>query len=606
MPVKLVPPSRNAAAEQLMKLFAQTEQKLIAEITRKRAAGYVDYAETAALRRVRETMQKMVDESAKYVPLAIEKEFYKGEKHAAGYKNARQVVTPGRTRAAEILTDNLLGQIQEMAGNALADATAKMQLIGRPEADIFRTLGLRTASQNVAIGASGMGGVEAMARALEASGITAFVDKAGRPWSLRAYGNMAVRTTVKQAQVSAVLTEDDHDLYQIVRHNAPCRLCATYSGRVYSKSGTNPHYPPLAMAFGKIDLAGPNDLSNSFLNIHPNCLCSIQKYTEAGKTEKQIEQMREASSFAKHPADVDPRTQKEIESYRRKERNRAELMGVYHEWERMREQGVAGVPTSFNRFWDEYKKDSPLYNRWFSSYTPPPKNKPKPVQPAPTAAPAPVQQPNQNNPVLQGLKASNVSRKDIDWNAPQRTDAEIIATVGGADKTNGSCSSLAFAFIGNKAGGNVRDFRGGNSCNYFSRMSNIKQILGMNGVDSKIVQNTDDFKAAKELLKDVVKDKLYYFSSGRHAAIIRRVDNGLEYLELQSATKNGFHPLDSTVLKRRFRCQKSHTVAGTKYEATSVIAEAESLENNVDFREILCYINTDEAAQMKGAGGGVK
>lgn len=366
MPVKLVPPSRNAAAEQLMKLFAQTEQKLIAEITRKRAAGYVDYAETAALRRVRETMQKMVDESAKYVPLAIEKEFYKGEKHAAGYRNARQVVTPGRTRAAEILTDNLLGQIQEMAGNALADATAKMQLIGRPDADIFRTLGLRTASQNVAIGASGMGGVEAMARALEASGITAFVDKAGRPWSLRAYGNMAVRTTVKQAQVSAVLTEDDHDLYQIVRHNAPCRLCATYSGRVYSKSGTNPHYPPLAMAFGKIDPAGPDDLSNSFLNIHPNCTCAIIRYTEAGKTEKQIEQMREASSFAKHPADADPRTQKEIEAYRRKERNRAELMGVYHEWERMREQGIARVPTSFNRFWDEYKKDSPLYNQWLS------------------------------------------------------------------------------------------------------------------------------------------------------------------------------------------------------------------------------------------------
>ena len=393
MPVKLVPPSRNAAAEHLMKLFAQTEQKLIAEITRKRAAGYVDYAETAALRRVRETMQKMVDESAKYVPLAIEKEFYKGEKHAAGYRNARQVVTPGRTRAAEILTDNLLGQIQEMAGNALADATAKMQLIGRPDADIFRTLGLRTASQNVAIGASGMGGVEAMARALEASGITVFVDKAGRPWSLRAYGNMAVRTTVKQAQASAVLTEDDHDLYQIVRHNAPCRLCATYSGRVYSKSGTNPHYPPLAMAFGKIDPAGPDDLSNSFLNIHPNCLCTLVRYTEAGKTEKQIEQMREASSFAKHPPDVDPRTKKEIEAYRRKERNRAELMGVYHEWERMREQGIAGVPTSFNRFWDEYKKDSPAYNRWLSGYTPPPKNKPKPVQPAPiqqAPAPAPV------------------------------------------------------------------------------------------------------------------------------------------------------------------------------------------------------------------------
>ena len=41
---------------------------------------------------------------------------------------------------------------------------------------------------------------------------------------------------------------------------------------MYSKSGTSPFYPPLSDAFGKIDPAGSNDLSNSFLNIHPNCL----------------------------------------------------------------------------------------------------------------------------------------------------------------------------------------------------------------------------------------------------------------------------------------------------------------------------------------------
>lgn len=271
MPVRLVPPSRNAAAEYLMKLYAETEQKLIREIARKRVQGYVDYAETAALTRVRRTLQDMVDKSGKYVPLAVEKEFYRDSaKHAAGYANARGMIqNPASTLAIEQLSDNLLGQVQEMAVTSYQSAAF---LLGRPEADIFRELGIRNAAQVMALGKGALTATEAFVAQIEAHGITAFVDKAGRRWSLRAYGNMAVRTTVRQAQVSAVLTRDDHDLYKIVRHRAPCEVCAVYADRIYSKSGTNPNYPPLAQAFGKMDVAGPDELSNTFLNIHPNCL----------------------------------------------------------------------------------------------------------------------------------------------------------------------------------------------------------------------------------------------------------------------------------------------------------------------------------------------
>ncbi|HGQ4216718.1 TPA: hypothetical protein ACL7J0_001611 [Streptococcus pneumoniae] len=44
------------------------------------------------------------------------------------------------------------------------------------------------------------------------------------------------------------------------------------------------------------------------------------------------------------------------------------------------------------------------------------------------------------------------------------TEEEIIQAISGGDKTKGSCSSLAFAYIGNKAGYTVLDFRGGKSC----------------------------------------------------------------------------------------------------------------------------------------------
>ena len=368
MPITIMPPSKNASAKALVGVFERAEKKLIAEITRKRAQGYVDYAEVARLKRIREILQEMVDESAGYIPSAVEYEFYKGGKHRAGYRNAEAVSMTEREFAIEQLQDNLLGQVQEMAGTAYQSAVSKLALLGRTESDIFREVGLTQAIESMAVGRGAMTTTEEVIRSLNEAGITAFVDKAGREWSLRSYGNMAVRTTVRQAQVSALLTEDDHDLYQVIWHYAPCRLCATYAGRVYSKSGKNPNYPPLAMAFGKIDPAGPNELSNTFLNIHPQCLCSLARYTEAGKTEKQIEEMRERSSFEKHPADVDPRSKKEIEAYRTKERNRARLLAEQKQWMRYKEAGVSGVPQTFQTFQKHKRLDDEKYKDWMRGY----------------------------------------------------------------------------------------------------------------------------------------------------------------------------------------------------------------------------------------------
>lgn len=368
MPLTIMPPSKNASAKALVGVFERAEKKLIAEITRKRAQGYVDYAEVARLKRIREILQEMVDESAGYIPSAVEYEFYKGGKHRAGYRNAEAVSMTEREFAIEQLQDNLLGQVQEMAGTAYQSAVSKLALLGRTESDIFREVGLTQAIESMAVGRGAMTTTEEVIRSLNEAGITAFVDKAGREWSLRSYGNMAVRTTVRQAQVSALLTEDDHDLYQVIWHYAPCRLCATYAGRVYSKSGKNPNYPPLAMAFGKIDPAGPNELANSFLNIHPSCLCTLARYTEAGKTEKQIEQMRERSSFEKHPADVDPRSKREIEAYRTKERNRAKLLAEQKQWMRYKEAGVPGVPQTFQTFQKHKRLDDEKYREWLAGY----------------------------------------------------------------------------------------------------------------------------------------------------------------------------------------------------------------------------------------------
>ena len=283
---RLIRPPKSADVTAFMRmLFLRTEQELISEIKRKRKNELIDYAEVASLERVQRILQDMVDESWSYVPTMIETIFYHSEKHANGYRNAR-VLTSTQTAVAQQLSNNLLGEIMEASDTAYKNVK-DMYAIARLEKDPFREAALKEVLSQQAAGSSWTKASAKMVRELENQGVTAFVDKAGRKWSLQSYGNMAVRTTARQAQVAAMLTADDYDLWQIVKIGSTCPVCAALEGRVYSKSGTDPNYPPLSLAFGKIDPAGGDDLTNTYMNIHPNCLHSFVKYTTIGKTEKQ-------------------------------------------------------------------------------------------------------------------------------------------------------------------------------------------------------------------------------------------------------------------------------------------------------------------------------
>ena len=370
MAPRIAPPSRNAAAQALLELYQSTERRIIQEIARKRTQGYVDYAELAALRRVRKTIQQMVDKSAKYVPLAIEHEFYKGKEAKKGYKNALGMTEGAaeRDRVMEQLVDNLMGEVQEMAQTAYQSAEAQIYLTGRTDPGVYRKSVLRGAIAAQAEGRGALSTVEEVMQSLQQAGITAFVDRAGREWSLSAYGAMAVRTTVRQAQVSAILTADDHDLWKIKEIGSTCPLCAVYEGRIYSKSGLNPNYPPLAAAFGKMDPAGPNDLSNTFLNIHPNCQHSLTKWTEDYKTDEEIRQAREFSSFETNPKTNDPRTEAQIEAYRNKERQRAAYRRNLDQFDRYTKAGIEDFPKSMATFLKHKQADDEKYKAWMAEY----------------------------------------------------------------------------------------------------------------------------------------------------------------------------------------------------------------------------------------------
>lgn len=364
---KLIRPPATADVTAFMRmLFLKTEQNLIHEITRKRSADLVDYAEVASLERVQKILQNMIDESWDYIPKMIETIFYHSDKDAAGYRNA-MALTTSQTAVVQQLSNNLLGELLEASETAYKSVQT-IYTVARLERDPFRETALKQALRQQAAGSGWTLSGAKMIQELKNTGITAFVDKAGRRWSLQSYCNMAVRTTSRQAEVAAVLTADDYDLWQIVKIGSTCPVCAPLEGRVYSKSGTNPEYPPLSLAFGKVDPNGPNDLTNTYLNIHPNCLHALTKYTTIGKTEKQIQRDKDFSSPEKNPLDCDPRTKKQIKAYRDKEQARRRLLNDMHQWKRYKALLGDGMPKTFETFRKHKQASDDIYKNWQAEY----------------------------------------------------------------------------------------------------------------------------------------------------------------------------------------------------------------------------------------------
>jgi len=211
-----------------------------------------------------------------------------------------------------------------------------------------------------------------------------------------------------------------------------------------------------------------------------------------------------------------------------------------------------------------------------------------------------------NSEICQTCEINHVDYLDVSQHTIQYTDEELITRISGGDMTSGSCSSLGLAWAGNRAGLDVLDYRGGNSMKIFSRRSNILKVADMDGVVSTVQKGYNDVKNATTLLKSMEMNKEYYLATGTHASIVKHTESGYYYLELQSATDSGWTKWGSNTLKKRFGCTKSCTVAGMKFEQTSVLIDVDSLGNSDEFKTMLGYINTNEGSQKKGVSGRVK
>lgn len=364
--------------EKLIALFLRAETAIINELGRLRSMGNADYHVVATLERVQAILRQLESDAWTYVPQMVEKQFYTahpqarrapGEsitKHVRAYNNAA-ALTAEQHAIVDQLVANLMGEITDASVTVMA--TVQSALIGRIEPDVYRRVGLEQVALRQATGQGVYKQLPQFVEALRREGVTAFVDKAGRRWSLHTYCSMVSRTTSRQAEVLASLTADpEQDLYRITRTGTTCALCAPYEGRVYSKSGTNPDYPPLSDAFGKQDPNGPDTLTNTWLNIHPNCRHSLQSYTEASRSAEEVQQIKDFSSPAKNPYSRDPRTEKQIRAYRAKEQARAKWLMEYRTWERYRMTVGDPVPKTFATFQKHRAADDEKWKTWRKLY----------------------------------------------------------------------------------------------------------------------------------------------------------------------------------------------------------------------------------------------
>lgn len=211
------------------------------------------------------------------------------------------------------------------------------------------------------------------------------------------------------------------------------------------------------------------------------------------------------------------------------------------------------------------------------------------------------------NAVLEVLQKRSVDYRAVEKHKKALSKEGIIAALAGGDKTRGSCASLGLAYIGQKLGLNVLDFRDGESRAVFSNSLYLLDISQMKGIKALKADGASSLTVGNRLLKQCEVGKEYYLCVGRHAAIVRKTENGrYQYLELQSATRSGWNDFDEKpryTLQHRFGCTSASS--GAAYFDFMIDIDDSDFASD-DFKTLLGFINTAENEQRKGQSGTIK
>lgn len=212
--------------------------------------------------------------------------------------------------------------------------------------------------------------------------------------------------------------------------------------------------------------------------------------------------------------------------------------------------------------------------------------------------------------LIEQLKSANVEYRPVQLLKSKLSSEEIIRKLAGGDETVGSCASLALSYIGNKLGLDVTDYRGGKSREFFSK--NIYYFVRDSKIKKKAFAVAFESREVADILQEEVKpEKEYLLITGKHAAIVRRNVNGLEYLEMQSPYENGwmsFNEGRKTIrgtLCSRFGCASKVKIQnGRKVFKAGLLVDIDEFKHiRSDIKAVSGYFNTAPDKQVKGSLG---
>ncbi len=232
-------------AERLAKFYAEAESQILDEINRALLKGNQTKYLQAMLTNVQAILKDLRDGSRTWCETAIPRIYTEGAsfideqveqvggKVIAGFAAIHQ-------QAAQILAESSHNRFEEV-----------IQLIGRRVNDIYRTVQLEAAMGTVTGFKTWQQAAQRIRENLAEHGITGFVDKAKREWSMRTYAEMAARTVAMEAHLEGTknrLLEHGSDLIKISSHSKPCSYCRPWEGKILSLTGKTPGYPTLEEA----------------------------------------------------------------------------------------------------------------------------------------------------------------------------------------------------------------------------------------------------------------------------------------------------------------------------------------------------------------------
>ncbi|MEK9521450.1 phage minor capsid protein [Streptomyces venezuelae] len=305
-------------AERTRDLYAAAELRLLGIIARQLGAGLdaPGWAERklAALSAVRRASQAVVTELGQAVSLDVHEVI--ADAYNVGTRAAVAELGALSDDAVR-LVDDVLPQAQavdRLAAETVDLLTATHRSILRAVDDQYRAVVSEvTATPLVGTGTRRHAAQDAM-RAFADRGITGFRDRSGRPWSLTAYAEMAVRTSVGRAATEAhmqTLTTAGVDLVVVSNSPRECPLCRPWERQVLTVGGpagardVEVEHATRDGEMVTVHVAGSLDEARQRGLQHPNCRHSVSAYMpgltrvddaepdpdgyEAGQRQREIE-----------------------------------------------------------------------------------------------------------------------------------------------------------------------------------------------------------------------------------------------------------------------------------------------------------------------------